>query len=69
MGFRRTVVLVVSDDNECAAEMQQMLGAVGYIPVILTDGSRALESVKSLQPDIILLDLAMKGRSALLRPV
>ncbi len=39
---------------------------VSYTPVmLLTDGGIALESVKSLTPDIVLLDSSMNGDRAL----
>jgi two-component system alkaline phosphatase synthesis response regulator PhoP len=65
MGFRRTVVLVVSDDTEETERMQQLLGTAGYIPVALADGWSVLESAKSIRPDIVLLDMNLKGRNAL----
>lgn len=68
MGFRRTVVLVVSDNKEWAARMQRMLGSTSYIPVTLTnwrDERSVFDSINSLQPDIVLLDLDMKDNNSL----
>lgn len=65
MGFRRTVMLVVSDNDEWVGSMQRMLGATSYIPVPLTNSLDALSSAESLRPELILLDLDMKTKNAL----
>ncbi len=65
MGFKRTVVLIVSHNNMWLEQMQDMLGAIGCISVLLTGGQSVLEAAKALTPDIVLLDLGRKGGTAL----
>ncbi|MFA5157498.1 MAG: hypothetical protein WC532_08990 [Candidatus Omnitrophota bacterium] len=65
MGFKRTIVLVASDDNSWVPNMQQILDTVGYIPVPLLDVRSMLDSVEAIKPDVVLLGPAMKRKNAL----
>jgi signal transduction histidine kinase len=58
---QRPIVLVVDD----IAENQQVVGVIldqdGYDAAFASDGQEALDLLKVLQPDIILLDISMPG--------
>jgi PAS domain S-box-containing protein len=56
-GRRR--ILVVDDNVDAASSLAKMLGLMGQEVYTATDGIGALEKARSLQPDIILMDLGM----------
>ena len=54
-------ILIVDDDNNIAELISLYLTKECFEPMIVNDGESALESVKSFQPDLILLDLMLPG--------
>ena len=50
-------ILIIEDDEDQLALMRQYVSMLGYEVEGLTDGTAALERVKSFQPDLVLLDL------------
>ena len=56
---RRPLVLVVEDNEVAAVQIRSILEESGYLVTVATGGGRALESVKHLVPDAIVLDLMM----------
>ncbi len=58
-------VLIVEDDPSIASLLKTELSYGGYHPVFCQDGSVAVETAQSLQPDLMLLDLMLPGRSGL----
>ncbi len=53
--------VLLIDDNETLIQIyQKILRAQGHIADILTDGTKAIETIKTSIPDIILLDLMME---------
>jgi len=54
-------VLIVDDTPDNLAVLSDMLSEYGYRVLVATDGISALEQIKYLQPDIILLDIIMPG--------
>ena len=54
-----TKVLVVEDDKFLMSAYRAKLTKVGFEVQIAGDGEEALETLKTYQPDIILLDLVM----------
>jgi CheY-like chemotaxis protein len=59
------LVLVVDDDEWIRSIITEMLVAEGYAVRQASNGATALELAERLQPSIILLDLALPGRSGL----
>ncbi len=59
------LVLVVDDDEWIRSIITEMLVAEGYAVSQARNGATALELAERLQPSIILLDLALPGRSGL----
>lgn len=55
------VVLIVDDAPENLSILHTLLDESGYTVLVATDGSSALDRVKRLPPDLILLDAIMPG--------
>ncbi|HEX9757172.1 MAG TPA: response regulator [Nitrospiria bacterium] len=59
----KTTVLIVEDETIVAKHLQKALKKIGYhVPVIEASGEGALKSAEHLQPDIVLIDILLKGR-------
>jgi len=61
-GSRKTdqpKVLVIDDDDALADVVRQLLRDAGYSVATVRHGAAALELVKHIAPDLILLDLPM----------
>ena len=58
-------VLVVDDDEDTAAVLQQRLEILGYDSILAHDGEEALESVQQESPDVVLLDLELPKYSGI----
>ena len=58
-------IMIVDDDKEFLEEFKEMLNLSGYHTTTFPDGTSALRMVSKVKPDIILLDLRLKGRSGL----
>jgi len=54
-------VLVVDDEKDFLFTMEYWLKSKGYEVRTVTDGFKALESMKAFSPNIILLDINMPG--------
>ena len=52
-------ILVVDDDREIRARLAEALSRAGYLVSDLADGEAALEGIKRLRPDCIILDIMM----------
>ncbi|HEY6957799.1 MAG TPA: response regulator [Candidatus Limnocylindria bacterium] len=52
-------VLVIDDDDELADVVRQVLRDAGYSVATVRHGAAALELVRHIAPDLILLDLTM----------
>ena len=63
MGAKRKVtkkkVMVVDDDRDFLDEVREILDERGYETIMADNGDQALQSARSLRPDIILLDIVM----------
>jgi DNA-binding response OmpR family regulator len=58
-------VMVIDDDVEYLSEVEYMLKTREYDVYTVAEGIHAFRKVKEIKPDIILLDLRMKGKSGL----
>ena len=54
-------LLVVDDDTGMAGSLRDVLGASGYEVDAVFSGSEAIERVKQLPPDGVLMDIRMPG--------
>ncbi len=55
-------VLVVDDDTALAEMIGIVLRSEGFEPVFCADGDLALETFRTTQPDLVLLDLLLPGK-------
>jgi two-component system response regulator AtoC len=58
-------VLVAADDRTIRRNLVRLLQAEGYHALEAADGEQALTSIRSENPDAVLLDLKMPGRDGL----
>ncbi len=55
-------ILVVDDDSIVASTVEAMLQDLGYtVPAIASSGRDAIREVKDIQPDLVLMDIYLKG--------
>lgn len=60
---KTTKILLIEDDAEISRLTRMFLEVEGYQVDVIDDGSLALNAIKKLQPDIIILDLMLPGMS------
>lgn len=56
-------IMIIDDDRELADELAGMLAAHGYEVACANDGETGLAKIGKSKPDLVLLDLRMKGMS------
>lgn len=55
-------VLIVEDENIVAKDIQNSLKKLGYlVPAIVSTGEKAIEEAQESRPDLILMDIMLKG--------
>lgn len=58
-----TKILVVEDETVVARDIQQSLTRLGYdVPTTATSGEEAIRKTKEIDPDLILMDIVLKGQ-------
>lgn len=56
-------ILVVEDESIVAADIQDRLESLGYeVPTTVASGEKAVELAGALRPDLVLMDIQLKGR-------
>ena len=56
-------ILVVEDESIVAADIQDRLESLGYeVPITVASGEKAVEQAGALRPDLVLMDIQLKGR-------
>ncbi|MFM1951143.1 MAG: hypothetical protein RL418_830 [Actinomycetota bacterium] len=58
-------ILVVDDDDALREMVGLVLSGAGYQPVFAADGISAVEVFKSVEPDLVLLDIMLPGQSGI----
>ncbi len=59
-------VLLVDDDNDILTSMQAAFEPTGAVIETATNGNRAVEIAERDQPDLVVLDMMLPGRSGFL---
>ena len=59
MSGKRTVVLVIDDDEQARVLLRAMLGGAGYDVRLAADGEAGLTIIHDDPPDLVLLDMVM----------
>lgn len=55
-------ILIVEDEGLTAMELQRKLQYWGYeVPSFVFSGREAIKKVKEINPDLILMDIVLKG--------
>jgi len=56
-------ILVVEDDNIIGMEIRDRVENLGYdVPAVLSYGEEAIAKVEVLKPDLILMDIQLRGK-------
>ncbi|MEX0647928.1 MAG: response regulator transcription factor [Balneolaceae bacterium] len=63
MSDKSRKIIVVEDEPSLVFTLQDTLESEGYDVTVVTDGSKAIEKVKEINPDLMLLDLMLPGVS------
>lgn len=58
-------VLIVDDESNICRMLAALLDAEGYATSTAADGDEALATIEASEPDVVLLDLALPGRSGI----
>ena len=56
-------ILVVEDESITAMEIMQLLRTSGYKPYNVRSGEEALKKSVELNPDLVLMDIGIKGKN------
>jgi|Deesub1362A_J573_1020465.scaffolds.fasta_scaffold01152_10 DNA-binding response OmpR family regulator len=56
-------IMVVDDEEDILSLIQKILTKEGHTVITARDGKEALEKLKHVKPDLILLDIMMPGMS------
>src|SRR3954469_8051914 len=59
-------VLLVDDDNDILTSMQAAFETTGAVIETATNGNKAVELAEKNQPDLVVLDMMLPGRSGFL---
>ncbi len=59
MGYKKIKILIAEDDPFLSQMYSEKLEMEGYDVTLSTDGESALDKMKLVKPDIVLLDLLM----------
>jgi CheY-like chemotaxis protein len=55
-------ILIVEDEAIVAMEIEHRLNRLGYVvPAIIFSGQEAVQAAQDLQPDLIIMDIKLKG--------
>ncbi|MEX1363023.1 MAG: response regulator transcription factor [Nannocystaceae bacterium] len=65
MSAERTLVLIVEDDDALARLLMEYLGQYGFALSRVASGDVAARTIRELQPDLVILDLMLPGKSGL----
>jgi CheY-like chemotaxis protein len=59
----QTKILVVEDERNVTAEIRNRLEILGYpVPTTATSGKEAVEKAAECHPDLLLIDIQLKGK-------
>ncbi len=55
-------ILIVEDESIVALDIQDKVEHLGYdVQAVVSSGEKAIEEVKKSQPDLVLMDIVLKG--------
>jgi len=56
-------IMIVDDDKDFLEELREMITLSGYKAITINDSTAVLNAARRIKPDVILLDLKMKGKN------
>jgi len=60
--LKKARILVVGDEGLVAAQIKEALEGLGYeVPAVAATGPAALERLVEIEPDLVLMDIQLKG--------
>ena len=60
----RPKIIIVEDETIVAQDVKYILMNLGYdVPAITVSGENALQKIAALQPDLVLMDIKLKGKT------
>jgi two-component system cell cycle sensor histidine kinase/response regulator CckA len=60
--MEKVKVMIVEDESIVAKDIESMLKRVGYdVPAVVASGEKAIEKVTETSPDLVLMDIMLKG--------
>lgn len=63
MSSRSPKILVVEDENIIALDIRSMLEDLGYmVSAVVSSGEESIRKASSMKPDLILMDIKLKGK-------
>lgn len=63
MQSNKNKILIVEDENIIALDIKTRLTKLGYLVTeIVNSGEKAVEAALKLKPDLILMDISLKGK-------
>jgi DNA-binding response OmpR family regulator len=63
MSDKEKNIIVVEDEPSLVFTLRDTLESEGYNVTVVTDGAKAIDAVKEFEPDLMLLDLMLPGKS------
>jgi DNA-binding response OmpR family regulator len=63
MNATRGRILLIEDDAEVLATVQEMLRELGHDVLIARDAAQGLTAARAARPDVVVLDLNLPGQS------
>lgn len=63
MSDKQKKIIIVEDEPSLVFTLQDTLESEGYAVTVVTDGSEAIDKVKEVEPDLMILDLMLPGKS------
>ena len=55
-------IMIVDNDKEYLEKLQKIVAVSGYNTIAINDSTVALQAIHKTKPDVILLDIKMKGK-------
>ena len=57
---KKKIITIIDDDEVLLEELKETFSTNGFISVAFSDGRNAVQKIKDIQPDLLLLDLRLK---------
>ena len=61
--MKNRTIAIIDEDKKCLGELEEVLAASGYTPVLIQDTRLALNIISHRGPDVILLELKMSRKN------